>query len=351
MREKWIDTVKATAVFFVMLGHAGVKIPLVSDFAVLFYVPVFFVLAGYLHHHRETETYGAYVRRRAKRLLVPYFGYSLFLLLFSMGKEFLSGSFALQKVLESVWGILFGVNTTQVLSQVDAPFTPLLNIWNAPLWFLPALFLAEILFEGMCRIGKNSPREVFLGQLGCLGIGVFAHYGLPFRLPWSFDQVLILEMFLAVGAQLRYLKAMKWFAKYPAWMAVLILFAGVIRWKNGPINLSLGIWGLSLLFGMLACLSASVAWMALWACLDKWIPEGLAILGQNTLPILCLHLFVFLFAQTAIGWLVPGFMSKSGIGYDVLKIAMVILTMDVLSIGNLAYKKWAQRLEQRKEHV
>lgn len=339
MREKWIDAVKAIAVLFVLFGHAGVKIPYVSSLAVLFYVPVFFVLAGYLHHHRPEETFGAYAKKRAKRLLLPYFGYSAFLLLFAVAKEGAAGRLNPSDTVRSFLGIFYGVNTVFAPESVEAVYEPLLNIWNAPLWFLPALFLAELLFEGMLRLFKKNNRALLWGCIWCAVLGAALLYLSPVLLPWSILSVLTAEALVAAGWQLKRHDSLKRIAERPWEILLLFVAAGLLQRQNGTINISIGIWGDSVAVGLLGAGLASVGVMALMRWLEGRLPkslmEGLCIMGQNTLPVLCLHLFVFMFVQTALRVFLPGFPGGDGLIYEAARIGMAVVSADIIVIGKL----------------
>ena len=351
MREKWIDAVKAIAMLFVLLGHAGVKIPYVSSLAVLFYVPVFFVLAGYLHHHRPEETYSAYVKKRAKRLLFPYFGYSFFLLLFSIGKETAAGRLNLTEVLRSLGGIFYGVNTIPAPESLESVYKPLLNIWNAPMWFLPALFLAEIIFEGMLRLFRENRRPLLWGCVWCTICGMLLSDIVPLLLPWSIASVLLSEVLLATGWELKNHRTMEVLVQKPWLIALLLLTAGVLRKQNGAMNISIGIWGRSVVVGMLAVLAASVAVMALVCRWDTLFPakwkDGLHTIGRNTMPVLCLHLFVFMFVQTGLRCFLPEFPHGRGIFCEMARIGMAVVTMDIIVIGNLCFGKLRDKQKQQ----
>lgn len=351
MREKWIDVVKAISILFVLLGHARVKIPYISALAVLFYVPVFFVLAGYLHHHRPEEGYITYVKKRAKRLLLPYFAYSLFLLLFFVGKEAAAGSVQITEVFRSLGGILYGVNTIRAPESLETVYKPLLNIWNAPMWFLPALFLAEILFEGMLRFYKNKRSSVLWACILCAVFGMILSDIAPILLPWSLETVLLSEIMLATGRELKNHGMLERIAGKPWLIGLLLLGAGVLRKKNGAMNISIGIWGRSTAIGLLAALMASAAVMALVYRLDKLFRgrwrEGLYIIGQNTMPVLCLHLFIFMFVQAGIQLFLPNFPHGRGMIYEMARIGMVIVTMDVIVIGNLWFTQFRGNQKQK----
>ena len=71
-RENWIDAAKGIAILIVVLNHSGLVISGVNFWGGMFYVPAFFLLAGYTYAPKE-ESYKSFVKRKAKRLLVPYF--------------------------------------------------------------------------------------------------------------------------------------------------------------------------------------------------------------------------------------------------------------------------------------
>ncbi len=68
VRLEWLDLGKAAGILVVLLVHAGCTGGPVTFYGGMFYMPVFFVAAGYTYRCREDETYGAYLKKRARRL-------------------------------------------------------------------------------------------------------------------------------------------------------------------------------------------------------------------------------------------------------------------------------------------
>ena len=81
-RVLWLDIAKALGILVVLLVHTGKSFGPVSFFGGMFYMPIFFILAGMTFRYKPEERFGSFVKKKAKRLLVPYFGYNLFLFLF-----------------------------------------------------------------------------------------------------------------------------------------------------------------------------------------------------------------------------------------------------------------------------
>ena len=75
-RIKWIDALRAWAIFFVVLGHLYVGNSLYSTIIEPIPMPLFFFLAGYVL--RTDRTCGDFFKRLVPRIFVPYIIFSLF---------------------------------------------------------------------------------------------------------------------------------------------------------------------------------------------------------------------------------------------------------------------------------
>ena len=78
-RLLWLDFGKAAGILIVLLVHAQCALGAVTFYGGMFYMPVFFVAAGYTYRQRAGESFGDFIKKKAKRLLVPYLGRSVFL--------------------------------------------------------------------------------------------------------------------------------------------------------------------------------------------------------------------------------------------------------------------------------
>ena len=81
-RLEWLDFGKAMGILVVLAVHAGCSLGVLTYYGGMFYMPIFFFAAGYTFRRKEGESYGAFLWKKAKRLLIPYFGTSAFLWLF-----------------------------------------------------------------------------------------------------------------------------------------------------------------------------------------------------------------------------------------------------------------------------
>lgn len=89
-RILWMDIAKAFGILIVLIVHSGISLGPVTFYGGMFYMPVFFVLSGMTFTWREEESFRRFMKKKARRLLVPYFGYNLFLFLFFFVKDYLT---------------------------------------------------------------------------------------------------------------------------------------------------------------------------------------------------------------------------------------------------------------------
>ncbi|MEG2232090.1 MAG: acyltransferase family protein, partial [Lachnospiraceae bacterium] len=277
-RTAWIDAAKCIGILFVLMAHAQLQIPFLSDYAVYFYVPIFFVLAGFTYHAKE-ESYAHFCKRKARRLLLPYFGYSLFLYACFVIKDCILSRPTMTQVIQPLVGILYSRNCFYPLGSADNP--TIMTIWNAPLWFLTALFLSYLLFELGMRITKRQSHRMLLYTIGCVGVGILIHDTCKILLPWSLDSVFLLESLLAFGY---WLQQSKFFTKPRvqtsgyfkiAVVIVLLLLPFTMMW-NGKPNLSVGEYGRSVLLGLFNMAVTSVSVLTLCYLARNQIGAGLA---------------------------------------------------------------------------
>ena len=114
-RLPWVDSLKGVGILLVILGHSAIP-DSVYQMIYRFHMPLFFFLSGFLSHG---EFSGQWAWRKVNRLLVPYFLYGLLYII----------------VIRAVKGFSLTEMTCDLLSLSGI----------GVLWFLPCLFLAEIL--------------------------------------------------------------------------------------------------------------------------------------------------------------------------------------------------------------
>lgn len=299
VRLNWLDFGKAMGILMVLIVHAECRLGAVTYYGGMFYMPVFFVAAGYTYRCRKEEAFGTFLKKKAKRLLLPYFGANAFLWLFFWLKDSVCGGNPLDLKLHSVFGIFYARNQMYTVSADGS--SVLMDILNAPLWFLTAMFLTYAYYELAGRSGKKYP----LLTAG-LVLAIVWHRSTALLLPWSLDAVPYFACFLAVGESLRERDVISFLLKKWYWnLLLLLLFVGMSV-LNGSVNLSLGSYGRSMLLYLPVGGLGSVLVLEAGAALEKVcgpLVRCLGWIGQETLIILCFHMFVFMFIRTASGML------------------------------------------------
>jgi len=117
-RIEWIDALKGFAIFCVTLGHLNMWSP-IEKWIYSFHMFLFFFLSGFLFSARKPTK--EILKTRVKRLLLPFMAWNII--------SSLIGFFCIDKSFSNFVEELFVLNGNLT--------------WNAPIWFLLVLFLAE----------------------------------------------------------------------------------------------------------------------------------------------------------------------------------------------------------------
>ena len=136
---KYLDVARGIGLLLVIISHScGL-----SPYLINYYIPLFFVVSGYLY--KPGRSYGENVVHKAKRLLVPYFGYSALLLVFyrAIGRTWQETGRSALGVLYSRY-CLFDTTTHQ-----DNVF--LFTVANGAMWYLTAFFVTSLVSGGAYR--------------------------------------------------------------------------------------------------------------------------------------------------------------------------------------------------------
>jgi len=187
----FVNTVKVFAIFLVVLGHLSISNEIYS-FINIFHMPVFFLISGYLMSG-NSDSFFIFTKKKAKALLIPYifFAFVTFFFWYFVGRKYGNDS-------------LDGQNTSVVLKHIIGIFLAIPSKdylgFNFPIWFLPSLFCAEIIFYG---IRKYFKKVSFLMCLIAFSVGVLLNKMQIFRLPFGIDVSFFALLFIFMGNWLR----------------------------------------------------------------------------------------------------------------------------------------------------
>lgn len=192
-----LDAARGVGILLVVLAHAGL-LGGVGRWVFSFYMPLFFVISGYLYGKRPASTPAA-CARRAGRLAKEYF--------------------VTCAVLAGLWLVLFGVRGRLALvprilfsvlyGRFSDPANPLLadECWTGQLWFFTLMVSASALYalvRPLDGAGIAAPgRLTRHAGLAALLLGAAQLFRLcPVLLPWCLDTAPMGALLLLAGSWL-----------------------------------------------------------------------------------------------------------------------------------------------------
>ena len=293
-RFDYIDIAKGIGILMVVWAHillTGAS----HQFIYAFHMPVFFLLSGMMFSRDKYSSFGAFLGKRAKRLLIPYVIYSIL-----------------------TWGV-WAISRFIRHDEVDSYWMPLLQtviaqgsgayiVHNSALWFVPCLFLTEMMYFFISRLGNWwTLAACFVCAAYSFELGAVYAADYWFLLPWNADAALIALPFYCVGnmigSQLGHQRIIESAQQYIGWyLASFVGLTVVLFWSAmafGECSMgsssyqcpsgvflarafvgSAWLLCLSLLLGMLKVENQVVA---TFKDLLKWA-------GKSSLDIMCLHI-------------------------------------------------------------
>lgn len=76
VRIEWIDVARGIAIFLVCLGHRDIP-AFLGKWIYSFHLPAFFWISGYITKYDSDISFGNFLKKKVKGLLVPYASLSL----------------------------------------------------------------------------------------------------------------------------------------------------------------------------------------------------------------------------------------------------------------------------------
>lgn len=185
-RFDYIDAAKAFGMMAVMWGHIHFN-DISTYFVYAFHIPLFFFLSGTVFVPEKYGGFKNFVVRKVKSLLVPYVIYSVI-----------------------TW-VIWVAYVSLTRQQIDSILAPLLEtvlargsegylIHNAPLWFVPCLFVVELIYYWISKLPDwfNLMFDVILAVSGYSLVTYSKFYDFT-TLPWSIDVAMMAMLFYATG--------------------------------------------------------------------------------------------------------------------------------------------------------
>lgn len=283
MRYQWIDSLKGVGMILVVATHTSLPtiFPRLSLMLTSGYMAMFFILSGYT---AKKEPFALAVKKKAKRLLVPYFFYGIVITsMFTMVK----GSIDVNEWI----GLLYSSCAIYPLNCSENTF--LLRM-TSPLWFLSAMFMSYVWFY------------IYVGLKGavnkCVGVMLYTIATIIFNkidilLPWSIDTSFLCSMFIIVGYEFSSYATKKYkkcFCYFTIQFFLLLVYIIMVSF-NGKANLSVGFYGNHGIISIFLYFVYSIIITILYSeilksCVNNILAKFLAFVGKYSLRLMCIHL-------------------------------------------------------------
>lgn len=308
-RDVSIDVLKGFGIILMVIGHIEVGAPM-AQFNESFYMPLFYVVSGYLIHTKRP--YKDFVRTRLKSLIVPYYVFGAVGLLLSLIFKYGDlGEFAFN---------MFFFPEKGAMPIVGA------------IWFLMSMFLSQCIYYLFLKICKKEQYILLLCVLSCVLLtaipGMFR-----VQLPLALNTVGISCLYLYFGRLIK-LACNKSKSKNPlslnwVWIAVILAAHIGLCFLNDATNYRLSVFGKSIVLYLVISMAAIIGY---WNLLKKmkrprFLLNYLEFVGKNSIVYLVTNQIVIFIAKEIFGGLFAG---AHMFLYVVSKIIYIVLTLAVI---------------------
>lgn len=275
-RLDFVDLLKGFGILFVVFGHMTVY---GKAYIYSFHMPLFAFIAGFFF--KEIDFYN-FLFKKVKRLLVPFFFYSLlFWIIYTIIIYFNYNEYFGEQI-KRLFYILAGTGQNGIIS---------LGLANVVLWFIPYLFVTDLLLWVIYTLLKKEKERAFCVII-CMTIGIVLALK-KISMPYSFDTVCLLSPFFYAGTKfINFFKYHKITNIY-VWIllfGILHLFLYRLNYilsDETSVDVASGITGNIILFYLSALFG--IAFYSLICIKLSRIPL-LNYLGKNSIVIMIVHI-------------------------------------------------------------
>ena len=276
-------------------GHTSIPSS-VSNWIWSFHMPLFFLISGMLFKPSNYPTFAVFLKRRFRTLLIPYFAFSIVVLLVMRDKPFI------QWISEG-W----------------------MN--GCALWFIPVLFFAEVISFGI--IQKFTIKwKIFCGAflLGTIG---YIFYWCDVRLYYNVDVAFSASLFYLIGyaANKEFKKMQPYWPFFVILMIINILLSNMLPRTDMACNCC-GLYGLNAINAIIGSLAIILIAKKLEAVrLMSPITKFFLWAGKNTLVILGFSQMINMLMKQCMQSVVPQNMLFSMLRHTLLWIILWALSV------------------------
>lgn len=325
-RLVWMDALKGIGILSIMRVHMLGPMEYIQSLIYVGAVAMFFIVAGF--NFKFSDSVVEDIKKKAKRLLIPYFIYSILLLV-------IEHRFNINTLTQAI-GIIYA--RMQLLTCQSPENISFLTIGNAPMWFLPCMFLSY-LWTYYFYIKQKTRKRKIVVLVVFFALSTILTFS-PIMLPWSIDTSFLLAILLIIGYKCR-----KHFLctniricliTLPLWLLLLHLCGGS--------NISIGIYGsmgaLSIIPFVFIAIAETYTLAAIFQKVENtYFTKALAYLGRNSLRLMCIHLVIY--------YKVYGIIHPSVESLQYSKYIILAASFSAIIICNAVIQKFIDKLGNR----
>lgn len=283
-RENTVDIAKGIGIISVIIGHLNhffAYEDLVPIIIYSFHMPLFIILSGYVFNYHPEASAKEYCYKRFSQIMKPYFMFAAITFLYDNARRGWDA--------DGVYGIFIGNGIDNHLN------------FNIALWFLPMLFLCNIVFWCIVRLSKYIDKmwisQVMLILLSFfltgVGYGMIMHQK---RLPWGIETALFSQIFMLIGYTFKMVKN-KYSVDRKNKKTILCIcpIIAAIWWIgvkiNGRVDMNAGRYGNVWCFFIVAICGFYLVWQISYLISKIHIANKiLSVLGRDSLYIMAYHI-------------------------------------------------------------
>lgn len=278
-RDKNIDVIKGVCIYIVVLGHViSGNYALLEKVIYSFHVPIFVLISGYLAKdyriNRDISSFSKFVGKRIRRLLVPYYLYSMLYTLYSL-TSMIMGITDKNRLIKVCVSRLLGMNGSNL----------------GPIWFLAALFTVEVIDFIIQRYG-HWIMYLCIGLIGTIWAVFFSGIHIPLLI----ENACLLLPFFAIGRILK--KSRIKYNNYYVLVAIILILASMfVANANVKVLLCACEIGNPILFWLESILGSVGVFGVLYCCISTvkgWRCKLLIDFGMYSLDIMAIHLYIYM---------------------------------------------------------
>lgn len=349
-RVDYLDMLKGLGMCIIVSGHihnnfGWFLLPLQA-----FAIPMYFLVSGMTFRREKYATAWAFIKRRARTLLLPYVMFSLLTWAF----------WAVFSLVTHRHADIFSPLWQTVIAQGSGEFIT----FNPPLWFITCLFVVEVLYY---YIDKLPEWANVLLCVGCAFVGNWMVRG-PYHetfclLPWNLECAMSALLFYCSGNVLTkhhsFHEIQDWILRRKAVSVLLIIFVTaalvfISHW-NGHASIGSNLLGkstivfylaaymgilTSLLFAVMICsVRTGLRFIDGWIDFGKWF-------GRKSYWVMATHVPI----KNVLLFGIAGLLGKSihFVRNDYFWCAvMFCITIGVCCLFCLVFEKWQKNDERR----